>query len=27
MNVRSTVEQLSAAQIARDWLVSKALID
>jgi osmoprotectant transport system substrate-binding protein len=27
MNVRSTVEQLSAAQIARDWLVSKGLID
>jgi osmoprotectant transport system substrate-binding protein len=26
MNVRSTVEQLSAAQIARDWLVSKGLI-
>jgi osmoprotectant transport system substrate-binding protein len=26
MNVRITVEQLSAAQIARDWLVSKGLI-
>lgn len=27
MNVRSVEEQLSAAQIARDWLVSKGLLD
>jgi osmoprotectant transport system substrate-binding protein len=26
MNVRSTVEQLSAQQIAREWLVSKGLL-
>lgn len=26
MNVRSTIEQLSAAQIAREWLVSKGLV-
>jgi osmoprotectant transport system substrate-binding protein len=26
MNVRSVDEQLSAAEIARDWLVSKGLI-
>jgi osmoprotectant transport system substrate-binding protein len=26
MNVRSTVEQLSASEIARDWLVSKGLL-
>ena len=27
MNVRSVSEQLSAAEIARDWLISKGLID
>jgi hypothetical protein len=27
MNVRSVQEELPASQIARDWLISKGLID